>query len=113
MRFVEVEEGEVGIGARRAEIRRRRMRGREAVGVGEGGAFGAGDSGAIRGILQARMGIEKVVVEKMEAQWAEGGRVEAEDAGGAEHAVDAAKTDVVEDGPTPGPTLGGPTVAAL
>lgn len=91
MRFVEVEEGEVGVGAGRAEVRsRRRMRGWDAVGVGERGAFGTGDGLAIRGIVRGRMGIIDTVVEEVEAEWAEGGGVEAEDAGGTEDAVDTA-----------------------
>ena len=87
---LELEEGEIGVRARRTKVRRRRRRRRvvgEAVGVGERGAFGA------RGmVVNWGVGRGKVV----KAERAEGRRVEAEDAGGAEETVDASESDVVE-----------------
>ncbi|PON32765.1 hypothetical protein TorRG33x02_355950 [Trema orientale] len=104
---VDVEEDETGGGTGRAEIGGGGGRGRRglgsggAVGVGEGGALGAGEA------LGGRRDVVVGVVE-LEAGGAEGGRVEAEDARGAEAAVDASDAHVVEH-----PPLLGPTVPAL
>ena len=87
---LELEEGEIGVRARRTKVRRRRVvggGGGEAVGVGERGAFGA------RGMV-VNWGVGRG--EMVKAERAEGRRVEAEDAGGAEEAVDASESDVVE-----------------
>ena len=88
---LELEEGEIGVRARRTKVRRRRRRRRrvvgEAVGVGERGAFGA------RGMV-VNWGVGRG--EMVKAERAEGRRVEAEDAGGAEETVDASEPDVVE-----------------
>lgn len=86
---LELEEGEIGVRARRTKVRRRRVvgGGGEAVGVGERGAFGA------RGVV-VNWGVGRG--EMVKAERAEGRRVEAEDAGGAEEAVDASEPDVVE-----------------
>ena len=83
---LELEEGEIGVRARRTKVRRRRVVG-EAVGVGERGAFGARCM-----VVNWGVGRGKVV----KAERAEGRRVEAEDAGGAEETVDASEPDVVE-----------------
>ena len=85
---LELEEGEIGVRARRTKVRRRRRRVvGEAVGVGERGAFGA------RGMV-VNWGVGRG--EMVKAERAEGRRVEAEDAGGAEETVDASEPDVVE-----------------
>ena len=86
---LELEEGEIGVRARRTKVRRRRRRRvvGEAVGVGERGAFGA------RGMV-VNWGVGRG--EMVKAERAEGRRVEAEDAGGAEETVDASEPDVVE-----------------
>lgn len=81
--------------------------------MGERGALGAGDGGGIVWNGRGRMGI----IEEYEAERAEGGGVEPEDAGGTEHAVDAAEADVVEEEGPPAPPflslVSPPTVAAL
>lgn len=88
---LELEEGEIGVRARRTEVRRRRVvvggGGGEAVGVGERGAFGARGKVVNWGVGRGEM---------VKAERAEGRRVEAEDAGGAEETVDASEPDVVE-----------------
>lgn len=89
---LELEEGEIGVGARRTKVRRRRRvvgggGGGEAVSVGERGAFGA------RGMV-VNWGVGRG--EMVKAERAEGRRVEAEDAGGAKETVDASEPDVVE-----------------
>lgn len=88
---VELEEGVVGIagGAGRAEEGGGGGGAREAVAVREGGAFGAGDE-EVR-----RRGILGIVVPEDEAEGAEVGRVEAEDAGGAEAAEGGSVADIV------------------
>lgn len=62
-------------------------------------------------------GAEWGIIEEYEAERAEGGGVEPEDAGGTEHAVDAAEADVVEEEGPPAPPflslVSPPTVAAL
>ncbi|PON69582.1 hypothetical protein PanWU01x14_087050 [Parasponia andersonii] len=99
----DVEEDEIGGGTWRAEIGggRRGLVSGGAVGVGEGGALGAGEA------LGGRRDVVVGVVE-LEAGGAERGRVEAEDARGAQAAVDASDAHVVEH-----PPLLGPTVPAL
>lgn len=81
--------------------------------MGKRGALGAGDGGGIVWNGRGIMGI----IEEYEAERAEGGGVEAEDAGGTEHAVDAAEADVVEEEGPPAPPflslVGPPAVAAL
>ena len=84
---LELEEGEIGVRARRTKVRRVVGGGGEAVGVGERGAFGA------RGMV-VNWGVGRGEVVK--AERTEGRRVEAEDAGGAEETVDASESDVVE-----------------
>ena len=87
---LELEEGEIGVRARRTEVRRRVVvgdGGGEAVGVGERGAFGARCMVVNWGVGRGEM---------VKAERAEGRRVEAEDAGGAEETVDASEPDVVE-----------------
>lgn len=87
---VELEEGVFGIGggAGRAE-EGGGVGAREAVAVREGGAFGAGDEEV------GRRGILGIVIPEDEAEGAEVGRVEAEDAGGAEAAEGGSVTDIV------------------
>ena len=87
---LELEEGEIGVRVRRRKVRRRRVFGGEAVGVGERRAFGA------RGMV-VNWGFGKGKVVKVET--AEGRRVEAEDAEGAEEAVDTCGNGI-------GPTCG-------
>lgn len=90
---VELEEGVVGIGGGAGRAEEGGGGGgvgaREAVAVREGGAFGAGDE-EVR-----RRGILGIVVPEDEAEGAEVGRVEAEDAGGAEAAEGGSVTDIV------------------
>lgn len=93
VRFVRFEEEEVGNGAGRTEERGMgRRRRREALNVSKGGAFYAGEEAMGRG----RGGRRQRMIKKFEARGAEGRRVEAEDARGAEAAIDAAKLNAVE-----------------
>lgn len=81
--------------------------------MGKRGALGAGDGVGVAWNGRGRMGI----IEVHEAERAEGGGVEAEDAGGAEHPVDTAQADMVEEEGPPAPPflslVGPPAVAAL
>lgn len=74
---VEVEEGEAGVGARRAEVGRGRRRMGGAVGVGEGGAFGACEA------LGGGWGRGAGGIVQLEAGGAEVGGMQTQDAGGA------------------------------
>lgn len=86
---VELEEGVVGIGGGAGGAEEGGGGAREAVAVREGGAFGAGDEEV------GRRGILGILVPEDEAEGAEVGRVEAEDAGGAEAAEGGSVTDIV------------------
>jgi hypothetical protein len=93
---VGLEEGEIGVRARRAEIRGRE-RVRETVRVGLRGAFGARDTLGIVGNGRGRM---------VKAKRAEGRRVETEDTGSAEETIDGSESDMVEEkDPLVGPTI--------